>query len=117
MTQQLLFSDTRRQARDASSRSSAAIAGHIVRLLRGNPEGLTADEIAERLGVSFLSVRPRVSELKRAGFIQDSGKRRKARSGAGTEQAVYVSFDDGDPVPVPERDDRLFDERCFAGAR
>lgn len=44
-------------------------------------DGLTADECAEGLSESILSVRPRLSELRRAGILIDSGLRRKNFSG------------------------------------
>jgi predicted ArsR family transcriptional regulator len=43
--------------------------------------GATADEIAKDLNLSVLSVRPRVSELKRLGEIKQTGGRRKNESG------------------------------------
>ena len=43
--------------------------------------GLTADEVADVLGLSILSIRPRVTELSRLGKIEDSGERRKNKSG------------------------------------
>jgi hypothetical protein len=43
----------------------------------------TADELANLMGESILSVRPRMSELKRMGFIQDTGTRRLNASGKG----------------------------------
>ena len=42
---------------------------------------LTADEVAERLGQSVLSVRPRISELKAKGKIEATAKRRCNVSG------------------------------------
>lgn len=42
---------------------------------------LTADEAADLLGISILSIRPRFSELKRLGKIEDSGERRANLSG------------------------------------
>ncbi len=33
------------------------------------PGGLTADEVADRLGKSILSIRPRVTELRRTGDL------------------------------------------------
>ena len=47
-------------------------------LTRGN---YTADEVAERLGESVLSIRPRITELKRMGRIEDTGLRRTNESG------------------------------------
>lgn len=43
--------------------------------------GLTADEVAGRLGLSILSIRPRISELTRLGKVRDSGERRLNSSG------------------------------------
>lgn len=43
--------------------------------------GLTADEVAGRLGVSILAIRPRISELTRLGKVRDSGARRRNDSG------------------------------------
>lgn len=41
----------------------------------------TADEVALSLGLSILSVRPRITELSKLGLIEDSGQRRKNASG------------------------------------
>lgn len=38
--------------------------------------GLTADELAAKLGLDRWSIQPRTSELKRKGSIRDSGNRR-----------------------------------------
>jgi predicted ArsR family transcriptional regulator len=43
--------------------------------------GMTADEVAGRLGISILSIRPRLTELARLGKVRDSGVRRKNVSG------------------------------------
>lgn len=43
--------------------------------------GMTADQIADNLRRSVLSVRPRVSELRRLGMIRASGERGKNQSG------------------------------------
>jgi len=42
---------------------------------------LTADEVAGRLGLSILSIRPRLTELSRLGKVRDGGTRRKNKSG------------------------------------
>lgn len=52
----------------------------ILGILRAGPE-LTADEMAEILGVTVLSCRPRVTELSRQGKIVPTGERRKNQSG------------------------------------
>ncbi len=43
--------------------------------------GLTADELAARLGFDRWSIQPRTSELRRKGVIRDSGQRRPNTSG------------------------------------
>jgi predicted ArsR family transcriptional regulator len=48
-------------------------------LVRRGPA--TADEIATRLERSALAIRPRLSELRAVGLIEDAGDRRKNRSG------------------------------------
>tara|TARA_Y100000588_G_C14209996_1_gene906288 strand:- start:1576 stop:1884 length:309 start_codon:yes stop_codon:yes gene_type:complete len=50
-------------------------------LAASEPHGLTADEVAAVLGLSILSIRPRVTELSRMGVIEDSGARRANQSG------------------------------------
>jgi len=42
---------------------------------------LTADEVACKLGLSILSIRPRLSELRKLGAVKDTGIRRKNSSG------------------------------------
>ncbi|WCT75012.1 hypothetical protein PQ455_07290 [Sphingomonas naphthae] len=72
------------QDRD-TSRRAAAEAAPILRTMaldvleRSN--GLTADQVAARLGWSILSIRPRVTELGRLGKIRDTGERRRNASG------------------------------------
>lgn len=41
----------------------------------------TADEVAAIMGESILAIRPRVSELRRMGLIEDTGFRRANASG------------------------------------
>jgi len=50
-----------------------------LRKLHGH--ALTADEVANELGRSCLSVRPRITELHNQGDIQDTGWMRRNRSG------------------------------------
>jgi hypothetical protein len=53
----------------------------VLNWLGEHPEGATADEIAYALKKHILTVRPRVSELRRMGLIRDSGRRGKNASG------------------------------------
>jgi len=45
------------------------------------PRGLTADELAARLGLGRATIQPRTTELRRKGLVQDSGHRRLNSSG------------------------------------
>ena len=45
------------------------------------PGGLAADEVAKTLDESILAIRPRVSELKRAGLIEPTPERHRNASG------------------------------------
>ena len=42
---------------------------------------MTPDEVASALNLSILTVRPRVTELRRMGLIRDTGQRRSNESG------------------------------------
>lgn len=73
--------------RDTSREAAEAVAG-TAPLLRTKAlavversNGLTADEVAGRMGLSILSIRPRLTELSRLGKVRDSGQRRANASG------------------------------------
>ncbi len=51
----------------------------VLNAVRERPS--TMSEVAEAYGVSVLTTRPRSSQLKALGFIQDSGLRRKNKYG------------------------------------
>jgi len=57
------------------------VRGEVLAYLEDHPEGATADEIAYELKYSILTVRPRVSELRKMGLITDTEKRRPNTSG------------------------------------
>lgn len=77
------------QATDTSQAAAEAIAEHLGRLqsmsfaaiVASGLSGLTADELAARLGMERASIQPRTSELRRKGKIIDSGQRRRNASG------------------------------------
>jgi len=71
--------DTRRAARRASLANAARIRDAALDVFRRRPS--TADEVAETLGESVLSVRPRVTDLKTDGLIYDTGERRPSSTG------------------------------------
>jgi len=72
-----------------------------LRLLRDHPEGLTDFDLAALTGLQQNSIGKRRTELRDAGFVEDSGRRRPAPSGAlaivwtATERRTHG--DDGDP--------------------
>lgn len=96
-----LFSLPMPPARDVdTSRDAARSMAAPARILRDRVlgairvagfAGLTADEAARALGVTPLAVRPRCTELREAGLISDSGKRRKNASGRNA--AVWITRD------------------------
>lgn len=53
----------------------------VLDVIATRPAGITADEIAATLGMSILTIRPRVSELRRLGEIRATGDRRCNASG------------------------------------
>lgn len=63
----------------AESVDASTLRARVLAELRKAPG--TADEIAARLGLSILSTRPRLTELKRMGRICDTGERRPNASG------------------------------------
>jgi len=75
------------QDRSTSRAAAAAIAPSAPKLrdrvlaLYEHSTGFTADEAAGKLGLSILTVRPRVTELAHGGKLRDSGARRKNNSG------------------------------------
>lgn len=72
--------DTAAEAAEAMRDTAPVLRARCLSVLERS-NGLTADEVAGRLGVSILSVRPRVSELTRLGKVRDSGDRRANVSG------------------------------------
>ena len=60
---------------------AANLRDRVLECAKAAADGLTADDIAQRLNCSILSVRPRVAELHRAGQIEQTGARRKNASG------------------------------------
>ncbi len=74
--------DTSRAAAASVAPSAARVRSMVMNAIRASAQdGLTADEAAGRLGMSVLTVRPRVSELGKAGAILDAGIRRPNQSG------------------------------------
>ena len=72
---------TSREAAQAMHEPAHNVRARVRAVLRHADEPLSADEIAERAGLDFMAVRPRLSELRLEGAVYDSGTRRPTRSG------------------------------------
>ena len=81
--------DTSREAAEGMIRAVPTLRAEALDVLERS-NGLTADEVAGRLGMSILSIRPRISELARLGKIRDSGERRRNPS-SGKRAVVWAS--------------------------
>lgn len=66
----------------AESIDAGTLRAEVVAALQGHGP-MTADDCADRLGYSVLSVRPRFSELRAAGRVQPTGRRGVNLSGRG----------------------------------
>lgn len=69
------------QAANTVASTAKTLREQVLQTFQQSPSGLTADAVADRLGKSILSVRPRVAELHRQGEIRSAGKRGKNHSG------------------------------------
>lgn len=72
--------DTAAEAADAMAETAPILRARCLRVLE-HSNGLTADEVAGRMGASILSIRPRITELTRLGKVRDTGDRRRNASG------------------------------------
>lgn len=75
----------------------------VLRTLILNVGGMTADEIAGHLQMSVLTVRPRVSELHRAGMIRKTDRRGKNQSGMSATVWTLADFKPGEFGPAWDR--------------
>ena len=72
--------ETSHEAAEAIQGRAATLRQAVLRSLSQTGPS-TADEVADQLGESALSIRPRVAELHRMGFLADTGDRRYNASG------------------------------------
>lgn len=78
------------QAAEKVASHAKVLRAKVLGTFKDKPSGLTADEVATELNLSALSVRPRVSELRRNGEIEDAGQRRRNASGLNATVWRYV---------------------------
>lgn len=90
-------SGTSEQAADKIRSTAKTLRDQVLRTFQQTPGGLTADAVADRLGKSILSVRPRVSELRRQGEIRPASGQR-GKNDSGMSAIVWVV---SPPLPGP----------------
>ncbi|WP_406853525.1 hypothetical protein ABEG18_13210 [Alsobacter sp. KACC 23698] len=69
------------EAAESMRPSAEYLRGQVLEMLRRHPAGMTADECAQMMRRSVLSIRPRFSELVARSLITDTGERRVNESG------------------------------------
>lgn len=72
---------TSQEAAEAIAPKVSHLRAKVLRAYMAAHAGLTADEVAGALGLTVLTIRPRVSELRLARVLVDSGLRRANQSG------------------------------------
>lgn len=72
--------DTSRKAAESMAPTASLLREKCLAALRQHGP-MTADEIAERVGITPFSCRPRCTELLALGHIADTGERRRNDSG------------------------------------
>ncbi len=84
-------SDTSRAAAESMTTSAPTLRTKVLRLIiAAGPRGLTDDEIEVVTGMRHQTASARRRELVLGGKVQDSGGRRRTRSGRGATVWVYV---------------------------
>jgi hypothetical protein len=87
---------TSMEAALAVANRAKTLRAKVLATLQGATTGLSADAIADVLGESVLSIRPRVSELHRAGEIRKTEAR--VKNASGMNAVVWVV---SPPLPGP----------------
>jgi hypothetical protein len=83
-------------------RTDSALMRSRIRDFMANGYHLTADEIAKQMGLNVLSVRPRVTELVKAGDLVKTRQRRKNQSGTTATVLRHHLRVAEVPLPKPE---------------
>lgn len=68
--------ETSRLAADGIASVAPRLRDKVLAAIMDAPNGLTADEVADKIKATPFSIRPRVSELARMGLIVDTMQRR-----------------------------------------
>jgi hypothetical protein len=86
---------TSKDAAEAVAPVAVRLRGRVLAGFKDALDGMTADEMASRLNLSILAVRPRCSELVRLGELQRTAERRKNSTGM-SAAVLRIS----DPLPT-----------------
>lgn len=81
-------STSRQAAEQIAPRAGTLREKALICIQQSGSYGMTADEVAAKLGIDRLAIRPRLSELARMGLIRDTGRTHPNASG---KQAVCWS--------------------------
>jgi len=82
--------DTSREAAEKIAPAITGLRKQVYDFIVDHKEfGATSDEIDRNTGINLLSVRPRLTELKQAGLICDSDRRRPNRGGR--REIVFIA--------------------------
>jgi len=73
--------DTSAAAAHEITEKAPTLRDAVLAMLVKHPDGLNCDEIAEKMMRHYGSVRPRITELRKAGMVLDSGRRSESRWG------------------------------------
>jgi hypothetical protein len=78
------------EAAEAITGLASTLRDLVRQTIARHPGGITADDVAFKLNRSILSVRPRVSELRRLGDIRQAEGRGKNQSGLSASRWVIA---------------------------
>jgi predicted ArsR family transcriptional regulator len=73
--------DTSKFAAKSNTELKISIRDQVLKLLTEADVAMSAEAVSEALGRPQVSVQPRLTELKNAGLIEDSGNRRQTKWG------------------------------------
>jgi len=71
--------DTSKNAAVDLSPKASTIRDFVIKYLKRVNCPATSEEIAAGIGLDYVSVQPRLSELQASGHVRDSGQRKKSR--------------------------------------
>jgi DNA-binding transcriptional ArsR family regulator len=77
----LARNDDPETSKAAAKTIPASLEAQVLAAFRSFPDGATADQIVEHLGLRWNSVTPRFKRLMEQGLIEDTGRRVKGVSG------------------------------------